>query len=289
MVLVVGSTGELGSRITKRLAKAGRPVTALVRSASSDKAKALQAAGAKTVVGDIKNPKDVANAMQGIETVIATASSTLSRQEGDSIETVDLRGIQTVIDEAEKSKVKNFIFVSAYFTNDSPLAQAKWAAEKKLSGGRMNYTIIVPSYFPETWFSPLVGFDVPSGSVRIYGNGKAGVNYIAVDDVADAVVACLGNAKASRRTIRIGGPKPLSQLEAVALWEKAKGRKILVEHMPTEVIQNARAGEKDPMTQSFLALFEILAQGDDIDPSWSAQLGVTPKSMEQWIAEHSRP
>ena len=45
MILVVGSTGYLGSAVTKKLVAAGKPVTALVRDSSSGKARALQAAG----------------------------------------------------------------------------------------------------------------------------------------------------------------------------------------------------------------------------------------------------
>lgn len=56
MILVVGSTGLLGTAVTKKLAAAGQPVTALVRNAGGDKARALRAAGAKLVTGDLKDP-----------------------------------------------------------------------------------------------------------------------------------------------------------------------------------------------------------------------------------------
>jgi len=102
MILIVGSTGLLGSAVTKKLAAAGQPVTGLVRDAGTDKAKALQAAGAKLVTGDLKDRSSLERALAGVDTVICTASSTLSRREGDSLDTVDNQGVQTLIDVAER-------------------------------------------------------------------------------------------------------------------------------------------------------------------------------------------
>jgi hypothetical protein len=50
MILVVGSTGILGGLVVRKLAITGRSVTAFVRDLSSEKAMALKAAGAQTVV-----------------------------------------------------------------------------------------------------------------------------------------------------------------------------------------------------------------------------------------------
>ena len=56
MVLVAGSTGFLGREICRRLRARGVPVRALVRSSSDQTVvAALEALGAETVVGDVKN------------------------------------------------------------------------------------------------------------------------------------------------------------------------------------------------------------------------------------------
>ena len=131
MILIVGSTGYLGSLVTTKLATAGKPVTALVRDAASEKARALKQAGAKLVTGDLKDRGSLERALEGVDTVICTASSTLSRQEGDSLETVDGKGVQSLIDAAEKKGVRRFIYVSfsRNITVDMPLARFKRAAE----------------------------------------------------------------------------------------------------------------------------------------------------------------
>jgi uncharacterized protein YbjT (DUF2867 family) len=285
MILVVGSTGWVGKSVVRRLTGKGKQVAAFVRDPASEKAQALAKTGAKLVKGDLKEPATIERALDGVDTVICTASSTLSRQEGDSLETVDGKGVQTLIDVAERKGVPRFIFVSfsRNVAADFPLGEYKRAAEKRLEASRLDYTILLPSYFPETWLSPALGFDVAAGKVRIYGDGKAKGSYISLEDVAAAVVACVDNPAASRQAIPIGGPRAYSQLEAVELVERATGRKLEREHMTTEQIKAARAVAADPMSASFLGLFAALAGGDEIPTDWTRTLGVQPTSLEDWV------
>jgi uncharacterized protein YbjT (DUF2867 family) len=287
VILVIGSTGFLGMAVVKGLAASGKEVAALVRDNSSDQARALRSAGARLVVGDLKARPTLDAALRGIDTVICTASATLSRREGDAIETVDQAGVQNLIDAAVAAHAKRFVYVSfsRNISNDFPLAAAKRAAEKRLESSTLDYTILLPSYFAETWFSPAVGFDAAGGKIRLYGDGKAKVSYVALEDVAAAVIACVGNPKVSRKAIPIGGPHAISQLDAVALAERATGRKMQVEYMTAAQIAAARKDAKDSVTASFLGLFAALANGDQIAPGWAETLGVKPRSMEDWISK----
>jgi uncharacterized protein YbjT (DUF2867 family) len=224
--------------------------------------------------------------LNGIDTVVCTASSTMSRRAGDSIETVDHLGVQNLIDAAEAAHISRFVYVSfsRNIRDDYPLAAAKRAAEKRLESSPIDCTILLPSYFAETWFSPAVGFDAAGGKIRIYGDGKAKVSYVTLEDVARAAVACVDNRKVSRKAIPIGGPKPISQLDAVALAEKATGRRMQVEFMTAEQIAGARKAATDALTASFLGLFDSLASGDEIPAGWAEMLGVEPRSLEDWFS-----
>ena len=113
MVLVVGATGLVGGEVCRKLAEQGEKVRALVRATSSvERIEALRATGAELCVGDLKDPESIAAACHGADAVISTASSTLSRQAGDSIESVDGTGQLNLVEAATKANVKRFIFVS---------------------------------------------------------------------------------------------------------------------------------------------------------------------------------
>lgn len=113
MILVVGATGLVGSDVCLRLAKRGKPVRALVR-VTSDKSKveALRAAGVELCFGDLKEPASLALACRGASAIVSTASSTLSRAAGDSIETVDAAGQLNLVEAAKAAQVDRFVFVS---------------------------------------------------------------------------------------------------------------------------------------------------------------------------------
>ena len=93
MILVVGSTGILGSDICRRLTSQGKVVRGLVRSTSNpERVAALKGWGVETVLGDLRDPASLARACQGVDTVITTATTTISMQPGDSIPVTDQQG-----------------------------------------------------------------------------------------------------------------------------------------------------------------------------------------------------
>lgn len=285
MILVVGSTGAVGSLVAKSLAKAGKKVTALVRDVASNKSQELKAAGANLVVGDLKDAASIRKALEGVDTVICTATCTASRRDGDGIETVDQQGTWGLIDAAIAAKTKKFIFVSysRNILNDFPLSVGKRTSEKRLEASSMDYTILLPSFFPETWLSPAVGFDVANGKATIYGDGKAKTNYIGLHDVAAAVVGCVDNPAVSRKAIPIGGSEAFSQLDAVKLAEEASGKKLTVGHMTADQIKGARGGSNDSITASFLGLFDSLSRGDEISTDWMALTKTKAGSLRDWV------
>ena len=104
MNLIVGATGMLGGEICRLLAEQGKPIRALVRKTSSpDKLAHLRSLGAEVVLGDLKDRASLEVACRGASAVVSTASSTLTRQQGDSIESVDRQGQLNLIEAAEKA------------------------------------------------------------------------------------------------------------------------------------------------------------------------------------------
>ena len=216
--MVVGSTGFLGMEICRQLVDAGRNIKALVRTTSDrTKVQALQEMGVETREGDLKNDASIRKALDGVDTVISTASSTLSRQEGDSIETVDGIGQLGLVQAAIDGGVKQFIFISFHPMRDPfSLQTAKRNVEKKLMESKLNYTILQPGFFMEVWLSPAVGFDYPNSKVTIYGEGKNKLYMVSLVDVAAIAVASLGNELAKNSIFQVGGPDGVSPLEIIS-------------------------------------------------------------------------
>jgi uncharacterized protein YbjT (DUF2867 family) len=252
MNLVVGATGMLGGEICRLLVERDASLRTLVR-ATSDPVKVdpLREFGAEVVQGDLKDPSSLAAACAGVKTVFSTATSTISRGEGDSIETVDRGGQLSLVDAAESAGVEHFVFVSVTELDpDSPLQQAKRAVEQRLKESAMASTILRPVHFMEVWLSPAVGFDAAAAEAQIFGSGENQISWISLRDVARAAV----EATVDDGVVELGGPDALSQLEVVEIFEQQTGRSFTLQHVPAEALEAQAQGAADPLEQTFAAL-----------------------------------
>lgn len=266
MVLVVGATGLVGGAVCQKLAARGEKVRVIARTTSSkEKVAALRSLGVEIVVGDLKDFKSIAAACQDVDAVISTASSTLSRQQGDSIESVDAAGQLALVNAAKEAGVERFLFVS--FRKPPgfsyPLSDAKESVEEAAKG--LNFTIVQASWFAEVWLSPALGFDYANGSVRIYGPGVNPISWVSFADVAEMCAVALRHPAARRKVIEFGGAEALSPLEVVARFEKIFGRPFKVEHISEQTLVSQFHETVDPLQKSFAGLMLGYLRGDAMD------------------------
>lgn len=286
-VLVVGATGQVGSGIALKLAARGISTAAFVRGGPGHpKSKQLEAGGVRVMEGDLLRPETFVDALKNIETVICTATS-MPTGANDGLRRVDHDGVLALIESAERQGIKKFVYTS-YSNNireDSPLETAKRECENRLLSGTMNVVILRPSYFTESWLSPMLGFDPVNGTVRIYGSGEAKVSYITSANVVDfAAVAATREYPHKNTTLEMGGPEALSQIEAVQIFERVLNKRAKTEHVPVEGLQ-AQQKSSDPLQQTFGALMLAYAKGDVVEGavSLAQQHGISLHS----VAEHA--
>lgn len=264
MDLVVGATGTLGRQICENLKRKGRNVRALVRKGSNAaRVESLRAIGVETTLGDTKDRASLEAAMRGATNVICTASSTLSRGDGDSIDTVDRAGNLSAIDAAKAAGVDQFVFVSFPDSETTfPLRAAKAEVEKGLQASGLAFTILQPVYFLETWFSQPLGFDVASRTARTYATGTGRISWVSFLDVAQVAAQSLSLDLARNRIFTFGGPEAISQRQVIEIFERLGGQPFAVQDIPREALLQQFETSVDPMEKSFAAMMLILGHGD---------------------------
>jgi NADH dehydrogenase len=286
MILVVGATGELGTAICRRLRDSGLPIRGLVRTTSDPgKVEYLRNLGIETVPGNLKDRVTLDAACQGIDTVITTATITLSRQPDDTIQNVDQAGQINLVDAAKAAGVSHFIYISysKNLSSDSPLTTAKRTVEQHLMQSGMTYTILRPSCFMEVWLSPIVGFDYPNAKATIYGAGQNKLSWISRGDVAAFTIVALDHPAMHNAIVELGGPEALSPLEVVRIFEQAIGKQFDVQHVSEEMLRAQKAQATDSVQQSFSALMMDYARGDVIDMRTTSKLLPLPlMSVEEY-------
>ena len=273
--LVVGATGLVGFEVCRHLADAGHSVRALVRS-TADPARraALETLGVELVEGDLKDPPSLDRACAGVQSVVSTASSTLSRQAGDSIGAVDEQGQLALVDAARGAGVAHFVFVS--FRDNPriryPLTAAKRAVERRLRDSGMAFTILQSSYFMEVWLSPALGFDWAAGQAKIYGEGTNAISWVSYQDVARIAAACVDQPAARDTVLEIGGPEALSPREVARMFEAAGAGEIVLEYVPESALEAQMTVAADPLQKTFAGLMLQYAAGDEVDTTNAARL-----------------
>jgi NADH dehydrogenase len=279
MVLLVGATGRLGSRIARELLSKGTKVRALCRQTSAYAP--LQRLGAEIAFGDLKDPATLDAACAGIDTVLCTAN-TARRTGDDTVDSVDLQGTQDLIDAARKAGVTQFVFMSALAADANspvPLMAAKGRNEAYLRDSGMTWTIVAPNLFMESWATQIVAQPALAGDpVIIIGEGRTRHTFIAEHDVAAFASASVGNAAAANRRLAIGGPQALSWRDVIATYEKVMGRSIAVEfQQPGHVV-----GKLALAVQPLLAAMDHFETDFDTG-ALAKEFGVTQTPLEAWV------
>ncbi len=287
-ILVAGATGWVGSEICQRLSMARKPFRALVR-VSSDPVKAhrLESLGAEMIQGDLRDRASLDQACRGVKVVICTVSSMpFSYQPGaNDIQKTDLEGVSNLMEAAKANQVSHFIYTSfsGNIDLDFPLRNAKREVERRLKESGLVYTILRPSYFMETWLTPVVGFDAANAKAVIYGTGQNPISWISLQDVAHFAVASLDHPAAKNTVLELGGPQAMTPLQVVKCFEEVQGRPFELQFVPEEALRAQQSTATDPMQQSFSGLMRAYALGDPIDMSVTLQaFGIRATTVKEY-------
>lgn len=149
----------------------------------------------------------------------------------------------------------------------------------------MRSVILRPSCFMEVWLSPIVGFDPAGGTVRVFGSGEAPMSYISALNVVDFAVAAAERDFDRDAVLELGGPEPVSQLEAARIFERELGGSVEIQHVPVEALEAQHASE-DPIQRTFAALMLGVSDGDPIPDAreTAERLGVSLLSVEEYAS-----
>src|SRR5215472_8249635 len=215
MLLLTGATGLVGSALLRRLVAEGRQVRCLVR---DSRRLGAQRVRVQIALGDLADPPSFRNAMRGIQTVVHLAASTRDQPRG-SIE--ELGGIASwrMVDAAERAGAERFLFISllgASTHHRARLFRAKALAEQAVGEANLYTTIVAPSlvYAPDDRRMQLLARLSLLPAVPVSGSGRAEVQPIWADDVADCVLAAIEQAPGERHTrYELTGPQTLTHAE----------------------------------------------------------------------------
>lgn len=228
-VLVAGATGYLGRHVIKILRDSGADFCALAR--NEDKLKSIGLSENQIKVAEVTNHESLVGCCDNIDVVISCVGIT-RQKDGLRYMDVDFQANCNLLEEAVKSGVKKFIYVSALnapqFRKVRLLNAKEKFADKLLSTKQLDPCIIRPNGF----FSDLEEYYrmAQSGRSYVFGDGLTQMNPIHGEDLAHF---CLLAVNVNEKELSVGGPQTLSLVDIAQLAFESQNRAIKVIHLPS--------------------------------------------------------
>jgi uncharacterized protein YbjT (DUF2867 family) len=276
--LIIGGTGQVGSRIAHQLLDEKENVTILSRHPEKKRIPT----GAKTIKGDLQNPDDLRKAFKGVDAVfMANTVSPTECHEG-----------LMAVNAAMEAKVNRFVYLSVHHVDKAPHIPrfgSKVAIEEALKSSRLSYGILRANNFYQNdpWYVNEIyqqnSYSQPIGSV--------GLSRVDVRDVADAAVVMLTTKKLEKQVVSLAGPDVLTGEKCAQIWSDTTGKMISYTQIPmAQWEKKARKTMPDWMVYDFRVMFEFF-QAEGLKATQqelkdiSRLLGHPPRTYADYVKE----
>jgi uncharacterized protein YbjT (DUF2867 family) len=236
VILVAGGTGNLGLELIPLLSAHGTAVRVLTR--DLDRGRQRLGETPEFLVGDVRNPKTLGAALDGVDAVVSAMTGFGPGAPGPRA--VDYEGNLNLIRAAEAAGIGRFVLVSmngAAADHPMELMRMKYRAEEALRASRLDWVIVRASAFMELWAEIAGAPIVKEGKATVFGRGDNPINFNSAKDVARFVELALSAPSLSRTILAVGGPENLTFNQLVGQIERAAGRKAAVKHVPVPMMR----------------------------------------------------
>jgi uncharacterized protein YbjT (DUF2867 family) len=221
-ILVTGSTGYIGKLLVGKLLSMGYRVRAMMRNFSQEFHELFPEA--EIVLADAINKEDLDRAMEGVHVAYYLIHSLSLREE--DFEYVDMHAARNFRITAEEKKVKRIIYLGGLGDKSdalSPHLRCRMKVGRELSKGSIPTTILRAAIIigaGSASFTILKNLILKCPVLLLPPQAKTKCQPIAVNDVLEYLVGCLGNRHTLKKCFDIGGPDTVTyetMLKACAL------------------------------------------------------------------------
>lgn len=273
-ILVTGATGLQGGAVARHLAARGHAVRALTRRPDTPLTRALIAAGAEVVCGDLEDRASLDAAVAGMDAVFAVATPF---ERGVAAET---RQIIRLVDAAVGAGVSHFLYSSVAAADQGtgiPHFESKAKAEEHLRSTSMPWTIVAPVFFMENLIAPVVARGLLENILMLAIPRRRKLQMIAVSDIAEfSALALEEPERFAGQRVEIAGEERRTDELAEVVGE-ALGRRIHYLEQPLAMVHSH--------SRELGTMFEWLAAGGfkvDIPTLHQSAPEVSWHSLESW-------
>jgi len=254
LIALTGATGFIGQYLLAELPKRGHRVRVLLRRPTP----AMQSHMTSAVIGDLRYPRNLAAALQGVDTVIHSAgmAHAASGKPEDDYRSINTAATVALARAAERAGVSRFVFLSSIRAQCGPVADAvmtetvepaptdaygrsKLEAERGLAELNLDWVALRPvlvygpgvkgnmAQLQRLAQSP---FPLPLGSIT------ARRSLLSLDNLCSAVEVVLAAPQTLRRAFIVADREALTIGQMIAAMRRGMGRSPNVFPFPAAVL-----------------------------------------------------
>jgi nucleoside-diphosphate-sugar epimerase len=234
-VLVTGASGLVGRQLVTRLLRAGRPVTAFVRTPAT--IADLAQPGLTVAAGQIEDREALTAAAEGATAVVHLANASAVVDEA-RVHAVNVGGTENVLAAARAAGVGRVVFtstISAMRARLGPYGASKKIAEERVRASGVPFVILRPSlvYGGDTGLVVLlVGWLRSLPVMPVIGNGRIALDPVHLGDLCAVIESCLERDDVLGRTYDILGPDRVTMNEFLQRLGAVLGVRRPFVHLP---------------------------------------------------------
>ncbi|MBI5084900.1 MAG: NmrA/HSCARG family protein [Acidobacteria bacterium] len=276
VVLITGATGKQGGAVARHLRGKGFKIRAMTRKVDSDAARALAAAGAEVVQGDLNDAASLEAALTGAWGVFGVQNTWESGVEGEEEQGKRLATM------ARQAGIQHFVYTSvgsAHRQTGIPHFENKWRIEETIRGlGFPSRVIIRPVFFMENLTSP---WFLNGDNLCAALDPKTVLQMIAVDDIGKFGARAFTDASAlNGREIDLAGDA-VTMPQAATILSGSLGRTIHFVRVP---IEEVRKNSEDFAVM--LEWFDRVGYNADI-AGLEREFGIQATKLADWAGRQS--
>ena len=298
-VVVFGGAGFLGRRLVHRLTAEGMTVRVAVRHPDLARIELRSMAFDRisVVPADVRDQASVAAAIAGANAVVNTVSAYVEKG-GVTFEAVHVRGAEAVAREASAAGVARLVLVSgigADADSGSPYIRARGRGERMVQQAFPGVTIVRPGamFGPgDALFGTLADLVRLLPILPLIGGGRARLQPVFVEDVAEAVARILADPGTIGRIYELAGPEVYTLRELVTMTLHLMRKRRLLISVPFAVTEiQARLFELLPNPPLTTGQVDLLKADNVLSGTLPGfrELNIQPKTVEEVVPTYIGP
>jgi uncharacterized protein YbjT (DUF2867 family) len=273
VILVTGSTGNVGTEVRRGLADRGAVFRAAVL---DDRDAARLSEGTPRVRLDFEDPATFAASLDGVDRVFLLRPPPMS----------DARSMQPFIDAMVGAHIESVVFLSVQGAGNNPFVPHH-GIEQYLKKSGLAWTFLRPSFFMQN-LSTTHCADIRERDEIFVPAGNGRTNFIDVADIGEAAAVCLTTAGHDKKAYELTGREALTYSEVAEILSAACGRPITYPRPSSKQFKAhmLAAGHDGEFVKVMGAIYAIAKFGmaAGTTDTFEKLVGCKPHTLAEWAA-----